>query len=86
MILAVGEVEENGESFLTIEERLYRLENQVATLGDVVTKLITNVGIANSYIIIESEGGERKRMLQEAKKVAVDLGGLLHKMRQLWPL
>jgi hypothetical protein len=85
MILALGEFEEEGEGFLTLEERIYSLENQVAALAGVVSELILIVGVANSYVIMEDEGTDRSRIVQEAKNVAGDIGNLAQKMRELWP-
>jgi hypothetical protein len=86
MILAIGEMEEEGEDFLTPEERLCRVENQLAALASLVGDLIGLVGVANSYAIIEGENAERARMVQEAKKNAAELGNLLHTLRERWPL
>jgi hypothetical protein len=77
MIFAVSEMEEEGEGFLTVEERLYRVENQLASLLRAVCELTSMVGVANSYIIMESEGSQSARIISEAKRNAADVGDLL---------
>ena len=78
-------IERNRDQAAPYQERLERLENQLALLSRVISDLILIVGVTNNHVILEDESMHRARIVRDAREVAADIGDLARQMRQSSP-